>query len=107
LLAYCQRDYPEYWKLVSEWLRAQGQRAAFVGEYDGVNSLLNAVESGLGIAIVTINAGRLAPAGVKMKELADAPEPLCIAVGYRRQRADDKVFGVFIEELRNAAKSFI
>jgi DNA-binding transcriptional LysR family regulator len=107
LLAYCQRDYPEYWKLLTEWMRAQGQRAAFAGEYDGVNSLLSAVESGLGTAVVTSSAGRLAPRDVKMKELGNAPEPLCIAAGFRADQAADKALAVFVEELRAAAKAFV
>jgi len=35
--------------------------------------------------------------------LASAPNPVCIAIGHRANRADDKPLAVFVEELRQAA----
>jgi DNA-binding transcriptional LysR family regulator len=106
LLVFCQRDYSEYWDIVTGWLRAHRQRPAIAGEYDGVNSLMAAVESGLGIAIVTTSTTRLVPERVRLKALSAAPKPLCIAAGLRASRAAEKPLAVFIEELRNAARSF-
>ncbi len=103
LLIFCQKDYPEYWKVISAWMRGHGQRPVIGGEYDGVNSLLAAVESGLGLAIVTTCTGRFVPERVRLKALADAPKPLCIAVGHT---AAGKPLAVFIEELRHAALAF-
>jgi len=62
-----------------------------------------AVESGLGVAIVTTQMARLFPQRARSKTLSSAPKPVCIAVGYRTNRADDKPLAVFIEELRKAA----
>jgi len=106
LLAYCQRDYPEYRDMLTGWLREHRQRPRITGEYDGVDSLMAAVESGLGIAIVATRKSRLVPERVRLKTLSPAPPPLCIAAGYRADRADDKPLAVFIEELRNAAQAF-
>jgi DNA-binding transcriptional LysR family regulator len=106
LLVFCQRDYPEYWDLITGWLRAHRQRPRIAGEYDGVNSLMAAVESGLGVAIVTQRTARLLPERVRLKTLSGAPEPLCIAVGFRANRADDKPLAVFVEELRKAAPAY-
>jgi DNA-binding transcriptional LysR family regulator len=106
LLVFCQRDYPEYWDTITGWLRGHRLRPRIAGEYDGVDSLMAAVESGLGVAMVTIRAGRLVPERVRLKPLSDAPAPLCIAAGFRVDRADDKPLAVFIEELRNAAQNF-
>jgi DNA-binding transcriptional LysR family regulator len=64
---------------------------------------LAAVESGLGVAIVTTRTARLVPEHARLKTLSSAPEPLCIAVGRRADRADDKPLAVFVEELRQAA----
>jgi DNA-binding transcriptional LysR family regulator len=51
------------------WLREQRQRPAIAGEYDGVNSLLAAVESGLGVAIRHYQHGPTLPERVRLKAL--------------------------------------
>ena len=107
LLVFCQRDYPEYWNIVTDWLCDQRQRSAIAGEYDGVNSLLAAVESGLGVAIVTTSTARLIPKNVRLKTLSAPPKPLCIAAGHRASRIVEKPLAVLIEELRHAARSFV
>ena len=105
LLVFCQRDYPEYWNMVTGWLREHRQRPAIAGEYDGVNSLMAAVESGLGIAIVTTSTASLVPERVRLKSLSVAPKPLSIAAGHRAHRSAEKPLAVFIEELRQAAQA--
>jgi len=106
LLVYCQRDYPEYRDMLTGWLREHGERPKISGEYDGVDSLMAAVESGLGVALVATRLGRLVPERVRLRMVSPAPPPLCIAAGYRANRAQDKPLAVFIEELRNAASAF-
>ena len=92
--------------MLTGWLREHRQRPRITGEYDGVDSLMAAVESGLGVAIVATRKGRLFPERVRLKPLSPAPPPLCIAAGYRANRAEDKPLAVFIEELRRAAQGF-
>ena len=106
LLVFCQRDYPEYWDIVTGWLRKHRVRPRIAGEYDGVDSLMAAVESRLGVALVANRSGRLVPQHVRLKALAAPPEPLRIAVGHRAERSADKPLTVFIEELRNVARAF-
>lgn len=103
LLVFCQRDYPEYWEIISGWLRGHRLRPQIAGEYDGVDSLMAAVESGLGVAVVTTRTADRLPKRVQLKALASAPGPLCIAAGHRANRADDNPLVVFVEELRKAA----
>jgi LysR family transcriptional regulator, benzoate and cis,cis-muconate-responsive activator of ben and cat genes len=103
LLVYCQRDYPEYWKIIMGWLRQHKLRPRIAGEYDGLESLMAAVESGLGVALLTSRTAHRVPERVRLKELSAAPQPVCIAVGHRDDRTDDKPLAVFIEELRKAA----
>jgi DNA-binding transcriptional LysR family regulator len=105
LLVFCQRDYPEYWSAITGWLREHQQRPAIAGEYDGVDSLLAAVDSGLGVTIVTTSTARLIPKRVRLKTLTVAPTPVCIAAGHRTSRATEKPLAVFIEELRHAAQA--
>jgi len=110
LLVFCQRDYPEYWELIGNWLREQGEHPVIAGEYDGVTSLFAAVESRLGVALVTASAAEFAPRRVCLKKLSSAPESPTIAAGYREGREGSeagKPFAVFLEELRHAAASFI
>jgi len=106
LLVFCQRDYPEYWDLVAGWLREHRQRFDIAGEYDGVNSLMAAVASGLGLALVTTCTGGLIPERVRLKTLSAPPKPVNIAAGIRARRAAEKPLAVFIEELRQAAQSY-
>ena len=105
LLVFCQRDYPEYWDIITGWLRDHRQRPRIAGEYDGLDSLMAAVESGLGVALVTTRTAHRVPERVRLKKLSTAPEPLCIAAGHRANRADDKPLAVFVEELRKAART--
>lgn len=102
LLVFCQRDYPEYWEIVTGWLRGHKLRPRIAGEYDGVDSLLAAVESGLGVALVTTRTADRVPKRVQLIPLAPGPDPLCIAAGHRETKAEDKPLAVFIGELRKA-----
>jgi len=106
LLIYCRRDYPEYWQTIAGWLKEHRLRPRIAGEYDGADSLMAAVESGLGVAIVTTRTAHLFPSRVRLKSLSAAPEPLCIAAAYRAEEKDDKPLAVFLEELRTSARDF-
>ncbi len=106
LLVYCQRDYPEYWEIITGWLRENRQRPRIAGEYDGAENLMAAVESGLGVAIVTTQMARLFPKRVRLMKLSSAPEAVRIVVGHRAHRADDRPLAVFVEELRKSALAF-
>jgi len=103
LLVFCQRDYPEYWDVITGWLRHHKLRPQIAGEYDGLESLMAAVESGLGVALLTSRTAHRVPERVRLKKLSAAPEAVCIAVGHRDDRSDDKPLAVFVEELRKAA----
>lgn len=103
LAGYRRRDYPEYREMIEAWLRGHRHRPRWGGEYDGAESLMAAVEAGLGVALVTTRTARRCPARVRLKPLADPPPPLCIAAGFRRERAADPPLMTFIEEMRRAA----
>ncbi len=105
LLGYCRRDYPEYGSRVTDWLREHRRRPRWAGEYDGVDSLLSAVESGLGVAVVTHQATRRVPERVRLRPLSSGPKPLGIGVLCRRNRADEPALEVLVNELRQAAKA--
>lgn len=105
LLVFCQRDYPEYWDIITAWLRDHRQRPRIAGEFDGLESLMAAVESGMGVALLTSRTAHRLPKRVRLKKLSAGPEPVRIAVGHRENRADDKALAVFVEDLRHAAQT--
>jgi DNA-binding transcriptional LysR family regulator len=105
LVIYRRSDYREYWEAIAAWLRAEHLQPRIAGEYDGVESLMAAVEAGLGVALVPASIGKLFPDRVCLIPLSSAPPPVIIHVGYRTSRSSDQPLKVFIEELRNAAKS--
>jgi len=105
LLIYARRDYPEYWDALHGWLKSQGLRPRIAGEHDGADSLLAAVESGLGVALVSARTARLFPGRVRLKQLVNAPPPLCVAAGCRAERLEEKPLAVFLAELRRAARN--
>jgi DNA-binding transcriptional LysR family regulator len=103
LLAYSRREYPEYWEALGGWLRRHGQRPRIAGEYGGAEDLMAAVESGLGVAVVTTRMARLFPNRACLIRLSSPPEPVCIAVGQRADGAEARPLAVLVEELRKAA----
>jgi DNA-binding transcriptional LysR family regulator len=105
LVVFCEKGYPEYWEHLSPWLRQQKLQPRIAGEYDGAESLMAAVESGLGIALVGARMARLFPSRVVFKPLTNSPATLCIAAARQISRSEDKPLGVFIRELVNAAKA--
>jgi LysR family transcriptional regulator, benzoate and cis,cis-muconate-responsive activator of ben and cat genes len=104
LLVFSRQDYPEYWEIIGGWLRSHKHRPEISGEYDGADSLLTAVASGLGVAILAARTAGRSPTGIRWLHLRDGPEPLCIAACCRTDRVSDGPLAVFVEELRKAAK---
>lgn len=103
LCVYRRSEYPEYWNNLNLWLREQGQRPRIAGEYDGGESLMAAVEAGLGVALVSTSIGRLYPERACLLTVSPAPTPVGVFAGYRASRNQDKPLKVFIEELKRAA----
>jgi DNA-binding transcriptional LysR family regulator len=67
---------------------------------------MTAVESGLGVAVVTARTALLFRNRAQFKVLSPGPKPLCIAAGYRTDRGVHKPLAVFVEDLRIAAQAF-
>ena len=105
LLVFCRRDYPEYSETLTDWLRAHRLQPRIAGEFDGVHSLMAAVESGLGVALVSTRTAERLSKRIVLKPLESAPEPLAIAAGCRADRAGEGPLAVFVAELRKAAAS--
>lgn len=104
LLIYCQRDYPEYWEMISSWFRKDRQHPRIAGEYDSVDSLMAAVEAGLGVAVIVHRSDRPVSQRVRLGTLATAPPTVCIAAGFRPRKLDHRPLVKFIEALSEEAK---
>ena len=103
LVLFAKADYPEYWERIGAWFRAQGVDAKVAGEYDGISSLMAAIEAGLGIALVAEGSEFFTPSGVVLRPISPEPEPIQIAIGQPADHSDDARAAVFIEELKRAA----
>ena len=102
LALFTRTEYPEYWELVTSWFKEQGVDAKVAGEYDGISSLMAAVEAGLGVALVAERSDMLAPRGVVLRPISPEPAPVPVAAGVSSDNSDART-GVFIEELKRAA----
>ncbi|MCX6853939.1 MAG: LysR family transcriptional regulator [Verrucomicrobia bacterium] len=103
LVVYSQRDYPDYWNVITTWFKQQKINAKIASECDGVTSLISAVEAGLGVAMVVERIACLIPDRITLKTLEPQPAPVCISAGVLQHVTPDKVLAVFIEELKRAA----
>ncbi len=103
LVVYSQRDYPDYWNVITSWFKQQKINAKIACECDGVTSLISAVEAGLGVAMVVERIACLIPDRILLKPLEPQPAPVCISAGVLLHQKQDRVLAVFIEELKHAA----
>ncbi len=98
-------EYPEYWDAMGVWLRAQGLRPRVAGEHDGAESMLAAVEAGLGVALLPTSIGRLFPERVCLLTITPSAPAVVIHAGLSAPRRTEKPLQVFMEELKSAAKN--
>lgn len=103
MVLFSQQEYPEYWQRVTSWFKGHGMNALIAGEYDGANSLVSAIEAGLGVALVVERIACSFPR-LSLKPLTPEPEPVCIAAGLSAARRGDPILQVFVAELKRAAK---
>lgn len=103
VLGFCRRDYPEYWEIISPWFSQNRLRPKIAGEYDGVDSLLAAVGSGLGVAMVVNRPTHMLPDRVRLKPVVQAPGDVSIVAGTSTHRAGVPAVQVFLNELTKAA----
>ena len=103
LLLFCQADYPAYWREVTAYFRANKIDAKVAGEFDGITSMITAVEGGLGVALVAEMTRFGDTARVVTRKLDPAPAALTVAAGLARKGEPAKWALAFVEELKRAA----
>ena len=81
LIAYSRHDYPEYHEMLEQLFGKQKPR--IIEEHDGVTSIIAAVESGRGIALVPQCVQSLAGPRVTVVPLEPAPEPIPVGAAWK------------------------
>jgi len=96
LLTLDPDQYPDYWKLVSAYLTSQNLPQQIYGEFDGIDSLLTGVASGLGICFISQDAKP--NHAVKILPLSTEEKPsIPVAIGTARDKIIEPVVAHFIQ----------
>lgn len=82
LIAYSRAEYPEYHELLDE-LFADAGTPHIAEEHDGITSIIAAVESGRGFALVPQCVECMAGPRVKVVPLHPAPEPIPVGATWK------------------------
>jgi DNA-binding transcriptional LysR family regulator len=85
LIGYSRVDYPEHQGFLQKFFESTGRKPRVVEEHDGVTSLVAAVESGAGLALMPSCAAPMLGSRLKLIPLAP-PAPL-VPVGVAWQKA--------------------
>ena len=106
LLLYDREHYPEYWERITGFFREHKLQAKVAGEFDGITSLLSALEAGLGVALLSENIAigkghREALTGIPLEK---APGKIVVSAGVLADQPCRPSVLAFIEELKQAAK---
>jgi DNA-binding transcriptional LysR family regulator len=102
LIAYSREEYPEYHDMLDE-LFAGVRKPVIAEEHDGVTSVIAAVESERGFALVPQCVESMAGPRVKLIPLEPAPAP--ISVGATWKDGDREVVKQFIAATRESAET--
>ena len=83
LIGYSRKDYPEYHAMLDKLFAPVGRKPRTVGEHDGVASLIAAVESGRGLALVPECLTCMVGGRLKLIVLEQAPPPIPVGAVWR------------------------
>jgi DNA-binding transcriptional LysR family regulator len=103
LIAYSRKDYPEYHQMLDQLFAAVGRKPRLAAEHDGVTSLVAAVESGHGFALVPECVACMVGPRLKLIPLSTSPAPLSVGAVWRE--AAGEIDGRWTTEFVAAAKA--
>lgn len=106
LLLYDREQYPEYWDRVTSFFRENKMQAKVAGEFDGISSLLAALEAGMGVALLSdsISIDRGQREALIARPIENAPGRLWVAAGVSNEQPCSPAVLAFVEELKQAAQ---
>jgi len=82
LVAFTLADYPEHQALIADLFAPLNRSPQIVEEHDSITSLIAAVESGRGVAVIAQPLNGLASPRFKIRPLQPAPPPLGVGIAY-------------------------
>jgi DNA-binding transcriptional LysR family regulator len=101
LVAFNLVDYPEHQAWIAGLFAPVNCSPQIVEEHDSITSLIAAVESGRGVAVLAQPLNGLASPRLKIRPLQPAPPPLPFGIAYRK-KFRSKTTNDFIEAARRA-----
>jgi len=85
LIGYNRQDYAEYHQWLESLSRAVQKKATLAEEYDSMTSLITAIESGRGIALVSKSLSCFSGPRLQYRPISPAPEPFHVAIAWREK----------------------
>jgi len=85
LIAFTLADYPEYQAWIAGLFVPLNRLPQIVEEHDSFTSLIAAVESGRGVAVIAQPFNGLGSPRLKIRPLQPAPPPLGVGIAYRKK----------------------
>lgn len=106
LLLYDREHYPEYWERITGFFKEHKLQAKIAGEFDGISSLLAALEAGLGVALLSdsISIDRGQREALVGRPIENEPGSIVVAAGVAADQPCRPSVLAFIEELKQAAR---
>lgn len=106
LLLYDREHYPEYWDRITGFFRDNKLQAKVAGEFDGITSLLAALQAGMGVALLAENTviGSGKNDSLSSIPLQKDPGKIVVAAGVLANQPCRPSVLAFVEELKRAAK---
>lgn len=85
LIGYNRQDYAEYHQWLESLSRAAQKKATLAEEFDSMTSLITAIESGRGIALVSKSLSCFSGPRLQYRPITPAPEPFHVAIAWREK----------------------
>jgi len=82
LIAFTRADYPEHHAWIAGLFAPLNRLPQIIEEHDSITSLIAAVESGRGVAVIAQPINGLASPRLKIRPLQPAPPPLAVGIAY-------------------------
>jgi DNA-binding transcriptional LysR family regulator len=102
-IAYKEKEYPEYAAWIKKLFSRFEKLPGVCEEHDSVTSLIAAVESGRGIAIVSASLACMSGDRLKLVPVSPAPKPLVVSLVIRKRMSDTRLKG-FVEAVLEFAE---
>lgn len=102
LLIYSQTQYPEYLQWLESLFAPVKIKPQVAGEYDSASSLVTALETGTGLALVQQGFECFSGVRLTVRPVEPPPPPMRIGIAFRKQARPSAATGHFMQAVRSA-----